>query len=97
MQILLLPQARSEASRARLVSILSGLGIQVVGQGQASVSVRLAPELFELVFGSPPRADAQQLPVPTPLSPFVQSITLAPPHLAFGGSRGHEPKPGGGA
>lgn len=87
LQLLIEPRARAEADKQALKQELRRLGIEVSGEGAATLSGRIAPADFARLFDRRSRdalaADPlnAELPVPDALRGRVTAITLAPPHL----------------
>ncbi len=69
--------AREEAKRAA-----QEIGMQLSGEGLATLSARIPDARFRELFSCPSGA-ADTLPVPERLKPFVSSISEAPEHLSF--------------
>ncbi len=99
LQILLRKEYRKPEGIAAVKQIVSGLGIEPTSTGLASLSGQISQEAFESMFSSTVRASSPQpmtaepggasnseyreLPVPEPLKDYVESITVAPPHIYF--------------
>jgi hypothetical protein len=76
-QLLLRPECRNHASIAELLREIRALGLEPSGTGAATVSVRADPRAYARLFG---RVDTGELPIPEPLSAYVESATIAPQH-----------------
>lgn len=84
LQILLAPEARTAEGKRDLRRELERLGLDVSGEGAATLSARVTPSRFEQLFGCEPSAfgsDGNSLLLPDRLRDRVISITLAPPHV----------------
>src|SRR5437762_7731502 len=82
LQILLKREMRNAQSISEARDLLGSLGITVTSYGAASISADVTPELFESLFGR--RSNDEEtgaVPIPQALERFVESITIAPPHL----------------
>lgn len=87
LQILLAPEARTAEGKRDLRRELERLGLDVSGEGAATLSARITTSRFEQLFGCEPsasEADGNALLLPDRLRDRVISITLAPPHLHLG-------------
>jgi len=99
LQILLRKEYRKPEGIAAVNQIVSGLGIRPTGTGFASLSGEISQQAFESMFSSSERTGSPQpmttepgsagsseyreLPVPEALKDYVESITVAPPHVYF--------------
>jgi hypothetical protein len=88
LQMLLHPHHRNSEGIAKAKRISETLGIRPTAEGQASISADVDEEKYTSLFGAeapiqPPAGPmaAESLTVPEPLQEYVQSISIAPPHL----------------
>jgi hypothetical protein len=99
LQILLRKEYRKPEGIAAVKQIVSGFGIEPTSTGLASLSGEISQEAFESMFSSTARpssppmtveaggasnSEYRELPVPERLREYVESITVAPPHIYFG-------------
>jgi hypothetical protein len=87
-QILLRKPCRTPEGREATKKILSSLGLTVTGEGLVTISADAEPKVIQRVFGvtlpsAEPLSDSNKLPIPVLLKTYVESITIAPPHLFF--------------
>ena len=83
LQLLLDPHARGAADKAALKAELGKLGIEISGEGAATLSARISEADFARLFAPAdlPAAEDAELPIPDSLRGRVTTITVAPPHL----------------
>lgn len=81
LQILLHEHSRSAEDLREVARILQEEGLQLSGQGAASMSARMSDSDFKKLF--PATDNNKPLAVPERLKPFVSSISEAPEHLSF--------------
>ena len=84
LQILLRSEWRTPQGVEDVKRILESLGITPTGQGSATISAELDPELFEKLFGASSTSlglAEKDLAVPPELQRHLQSISVAPPHI----------------
>ncbi len=90
LQILLSKPWRTGAGVAKVQAVCFRLGIQPTASGAATVSGRISPATFESLFSisaeiaAAPTTATPSLPIPRELQEFVESITIAPPHIYMG-------------
>ena len=97
LQLLLKTAWRNDAGRAAVTKALTELGIRPTQSGAASVSARISPLALEKAFNiAASELDAGRsegvLPVSPSLREFVESITVALPHVYM---RERDPDGGG--
>ena len=80
LQILLHPTCSTDAARAEAKRLLSESGMQLSGEGDATLSARMPDDAFRKLFAS---GSDGALVVPARLQPFVAAISEAPQHLSF--------------
>jgi hypothetical protein len=81
LQILLRKEWRKPATIADVRKLAGKLGITITASGTATLSGDMTAEAFESLFGQPAKDAAGELPVPDPLKPYVESISIAPRHI----------------
>ena len=59
---------------------LKSLGINPTSAGRVTVSADVSPETFRHIFGRDASPGAN-LTVPSTLAPYVESVSIAPPHV----------------
>ena len=79
-QILLREPWRNKEGVAVVRKIAESLGIEPTASGVATVSGRIGRGAFESLFGMGAET-APALPIPELLREYVESITIAPPHI----------------
>jgi hypothetical protein len=89
LQVLLREQWRNPDGVESVKKILASLGLRATISGLATISAEVEQSQFESLFGgetADPR-DEKQFPaalrIPGPLTPYVESITVAPRHSYF--------------
>jgi hypothetical protein len=80
LQLLLHDTCRTSEAREAAKHAAHELGLQLSGEGAASLSARVPDAEFRKLFCG---AAADALTVPDPLKPYVSSICEAPEHLSF--------------
>jgi hypothetical protein len=95
-QILLCKNWRTPEGVAAVRKIAASLGIKETVTGVATVSGEIDHEAFASLFGHAPQdlnlqppgqpgtfagRDSEGLSIPNPLREYVESITIAPPHI----------------
>jgi hypothetical protein len=86
LQLLIRSDARDESSVGELLTRLRQLELEPSTIGLAAISVRVHPDVFARVFGARPLADADadaRLPIPESVQKFVESVSIAPYHIAL--------------
>jgi hypothetical protein len=71
------------AEKDKVKRALARLGVQLSGEGAATLSGRIDAAGFRRLFGAD-AAEGETLPLPDSLRGRVTSVTLAPPHLELG-------------
>jgi hypothetical protein len=90
LQILLRKPWRTKEGVATAREVCTRLGIEPTASGAATVSGRITPAVFETLFSisaenaAAPTTATRALPIPPELQEFVESITIAPPHIYMG-------------
>lgn len=79
LQLVLRESVRDPGTRTAVRQAAAELGLQLSGEGYATLSARIGEADFAALFGT---ADGA-LDVPDRLAPFVESISEAPEHLSF--------------
>ena len=82
LQLLLREPCRSDAAREAAKRAAEQLGMQISGEGHASLSARMPDDAFRQLFSSSFDTNGT-LAVPVSLEPYVSSISEAPQHLSF--------------
>ena len=86
-QILLRKPWRTRHGVETVRKIGESLGIEPTASGTATISGRIERRTFESLFATPAEAAGAEgiaagaLPVPNLLQEYVESITVAPPHI----------------
>jgi hypothetical protein len=83
LQVLLRDDWRHEEGVRRVQDRLRSLGMKPTAAGQVTVSAEASPDTFRDTFG-PHASTGATLAVPAPLAPYVESISVAPPHVRMG-------------
>ena len=79
-QLLVRPDWRNRAGIERVCEAARALGLEASATGLATVSLR-APDAVAAHLFRP--STGGELRVPAAIEPFVESATIAPPHLRF--------------
>ncbi|MBN3761960.1 hypothetical protein [Burkholderia sp. Ac-20365] len=82
LQLLLRDPYRNDTDREAVRRAAEQLGMQISGEGHASLSARMPDDAFRQLFSSSSIASGT-LAVPSSLEPYVSSISEAPQHLSF--------------
>ena len=82
LQLLLREPCRTDSAREAAKRAAQELGMQISGEGHATLSARMPDAAFQQLFSSP-SGTGGTLAVPHSLEPFVSSISEAPEHLSF--------------
>ncbi|ALP64823.1 MULTISPECIES: hypothetical protein [Paraburkholderia] len=82
LQLLLRDPCRTDAARAAARLAAEQLGMQISGEGHATLSARMPDDAFRQLF-SGSSGTSGTLAVPRSLQPYVASISEAPQHLSF--------------
>jgi hypothetical protein len=82
-QLLLRPDWRNRAGIDRVCEAAEALGLDATAAGLSTVSLRAPDGVAAHLFGTAVTAGAGELRVPASIEPFVESATVAPPHLRF--------------
>jgi hypothetical protein len=80
LQVLLRDNWRHDEGVRLVQNRLKSLGITPTAAGHVTVSAETSPETFRDTFGHDESSGAS-LTVPPMLAPFVESISIAPPHI----------------
>jgi hypothetical protein len=90
LQILVVASRRNDKGLDEVQQALRNLGLEITGTGKASISARVTPEVLANVFDTPATdvseraVDSEaELRVPASLAGYVDSITIAPQHIAM--------------
>jgi len=86
-QILLSPSARTAEGVAKARKVAERLGIKPTTSGAASIVAQVDSNRFASLFGAVPQdaLTAAPLEIPKALRPYVDTITIAPPHIFMDG------------
>lgn len=92
LQLLLKPLSRSERGREDAKNAAQQLGLEISGEGAATLSARCSREEFVAIFGAEPKQgpggnSPVELTVPNALLDFVSSVTVAPQHTYMRGEQ----------
>ncbi|EUC12810.1 UNVERIFIED_ORG: hypothetical protein BDU10_4167 [Burkholderia sp. CF145] len=82
LQLLLHDPCRTDAAREAARLAAEQLGMQISGEGYATLSARMPDDAFRQLF-SCSSGPSGTLAVPGSLQPYVSSISEAPQHLSF--------------
>ncbi|MBP0589671.1 hypothetical protein J8I87_08060 [Paraburkholderia sp. LEh10] len=82
LQLLLRDACRTEPARQAAKCAAEALGMQISGEGLATLSARMPDAEFRRLFSCLSGTDGT-LAVPGSLYPYVSSISEAPEHLSF--------------
>ncbi|ACC72850.1 hypothetical protein PPMP20_34115 [Paraburkholderia phymatum] len=82
LQLLLRDTCSNDAAREAARRAAGQLGMQISGEGRATLSARMSDAAFRRLF---PHSSSMSgtLAVPDSLEPYVASISEAPQHLSF--------------
>jgi hypothetical protein len=95
LQCIVNSQWRTEAGISEVARRLGALGIEVTGSGRATLSINVPSDLLPKLFGSAaalaeqapgapvPSSAGDALPIPEPLKPMLDGISVPPTHLKF--------------
>lgn len=86
LQVLLHSEHRNPEGLARVRQASAALGIRPTTQGEATISAEVDEQTYKSVFGEDPGTQnvsfgSGSLPIPESLKEYVQSISIAPPHI----------------
>ncbi|MBN3756642.1 hypothetical protein G3N95_27150 [Paraburkholderia sp. Tr-20389] len=82
LQLLLHDPCRNDAAREAAKRAAEQLGMQISGEGHATLSARMPDAAFRALFSCSSDTGGT-LAVPGSLEPYVASISEAPQHLSF--------------
>ncbi|MCW2240551.1 hypothetical protein [Azospirillum canadense] len=81
-QLLLHDACRTDEARAEVKRVAQDIGMNLSGEGHATLSARMPDAEFKKLFPNPSGTD-NALAVPEKLKPYIASISEAPEHLSF--------------
>jgi|SRR5678809_1298337 hypothetical protein len=90
LQILLRKPWRTREGVAEARAVCTRLGIEPTASGAVTLSGRITPAIFQSLFSisaenaAAPTTATRPLPIPQELQEYVESITIAPPHIYMG-------------
>lgn len=82
LQLVLHDSCRTDVTRAAAKRAAQQAGMELSGEGHATLSARMSDAEFKKLFSDASGAGGA-LAVPEQLKPFVASISEAPEHLSF--------------